>query len=53
MNISILGLPQSGKSTFLKSLLDISENDPLPEYCTVKVKDNRLNEVGKLLGHNN
>jgi len=53
MNISILGLPQSGKSTFLKSLLDISENDPLPDYCTIKVKDNRLNQVGKLLGHNN
>tara|TARA_B100001540_G_scaffold33226_1_gene29207 strand:- start:1344 stop:2372 length:1029 start_codon:yes stop_codon:yes gene_type:complete len=53
MNISILGLPQSGKSTFLKSLLDISETDPLPDYCTIKVKDNRLNQVGKLLGHNN
>jgi ribosome-binding ATPase YchF (GTP1/OBG family) len=52
MNISVLGLPQSGKSTFLKSLLNISETDSLPDICTLKVKDERLEEIGKLLGHN-
>ena len=52
MNISVLGLPQSGKSTFLKSLLNISETDSLPDICTLKVKDKRLEEIGKLLGHN-
>jgi ribosome-binding ATPase YchF (GTP1/OBG family) len=52
MNISVLGLPQSGKSTFLKSLLNISETDSLPDVCTLKVKDERLEEIGKLLGHN-
>ena len=52
MNISVLGLPQSGKSTFLKSLLNISETETLPDICTLKVKDDRLEEIGKLLGHN-
>ena len=51
MNIAVLGLPQSGKSTFLKSLLSLSDNDTLPEYCNIKVEDNRLKQVGKLLGH--
>jgi predicted kinase len=45
MNISVLGLPQSGKSTFLKSLLNISETDSLPDVCTLKVKDERLEEI--------
>ncbi len=52
MDISVLGLPQSGKSTFLKSLIKFNESQGLPEICTLKINDDRLIEVGKLLGHN-
>jgi len=52
MDISVLGLPQSGKSTFLKSLIKFNDSQELPEICTLKINDDRLKEVGKLLGHN-
>ena len=52
MDISVLGLPQSGKSTFLKSLLKFKESQELPEICTLKINDDRLIKVGELLGHN-
>jgi len=52
MDISVLGLPQSGKSTFLKSLIKFNESQVLPERCTLKINDDRLIEIGKLLGHN-
>ena len=42
MNISVLGLPQSGKSTFLKSLIKFNETQELPEICTLKINDDRL-----------
>ena len=38
MDISVLGLPQSGKSTFLKSLIKFKESQELPEICTLKIK---------------
>ena len=52
MDISVLGLPQSGKSTFLKSLIKFNETQELPEICTLKINDDRLIKVGELLGHN-
>ncbi len=51
MDISVLGLPQSGKSTFLKSLIKFKESQELPEICTLKINDDRLKKIGELLGH--
>ena len=52
MHISVLGLPQSGKSTFLQSLIKFNETQELPEICTLKINDDRLIKVGELLVHN-